>query len=235
MKKLGLLVFLAVSLTACGQQDVSLDSTAQKASYALGQKSGQRLHARAPEIDVAAFVAGLRDGANGSSQLTTEEMSQALSTFQQEMTAKKKADRESAAKSNKAEAAAFLKKNADKDGVVTLPSGVQYIVEKAGDKSSPTPTLNDKVVADYTGKLLDGTVFDSSIKRGKPATFPLSQVIEGWKKALVHMHVGAKWKVFIPPELAYGEHGVGNVIGPNELLVFEVTLKEIIPGDTAEK
>lgn len=231
MKKVCLLILLAGSLAACGQNDVKLETTAQKAAYTLGYKSGEQLHAAAPEIQVNEFVAGLRAGTEGKSKLTEEEMNKALDDFRKEMTAKHEADAKKAATDNLAEAEAFLKKNASAEGVKTLEGGIQYIVEKSGDPKGDSPTLNDTVVADYEGSLLDGKVFDSSIKRGEPATFPLAHVIEGWQKALVHMHVGDKWKIFIPPALAYGEQGAGAAIGPNELLVFEVELKKVIKGD----
>jgi FKBP-type peptidyl-prolyl cis-trans isomerase len=231
MKKVCLLILLAGGLVACGQQDAKLDTTAQKAAYTLGYKSGEQLHASAPEIEVGAFVAGLRAGTEGKSKLSEEEMNKALEDFRKEMTAKHEADMKKSATDNLAKADAFLKENATKDGVKTLDGGIQYIVEKSGDDKGDMPTLNDTVVADYEGTLLDGTVFDSSIKRGQPATFPLAHVIEGWQKTLVHMHVGDKWKIFIPPALAYGEEGAGSVIGPNELLVFDVELKKVIKGD----
>ena len=231
MKKVCLVILLAGGLVACGQNDAKLDTTAQKAAYTLGYKSGEQLHASAPEIEVGAFVAGLRAGTEGKSKLSEEEMNKALEDFRKEMTAKHEADTKKAATENLAKADAFLKENATKEGVQTLEGGIQYIVEKSGDAKGEVPTLNDTVVADYEGTLLDGTVFDSSIKRGQPATFPLAHVIEGWQKTLVHMHVGDKWKIFIPPALAYGEEGAGSVIGPNELLVFEVELQKVIKGD----
>lgn len=234
MKKQWVLVLLAASLAACGSNsadsaaNVKLDSTAQKAAYALGYKSGEQLIKTAPDLDVDAFEAGIRAGTQGKGQLTDDEMNKAMTDFRDDLQAKHAAKMKQAAGDNLAKAQAFLKKNASKDGVKTLPSGIQYIVEKSGDPKGDKPTLKDTVVADYTGTLLDGTVFDSSIKRGQPATFPLGQVIEGWQKALVHMHVGDKWKLFIPPKLAYGKQGAGQTIGPNELLVFEVELEKVV-------
>lgn len=233
MKKQFLLVLLAGSLVACGGNDVKLDNTAQKASYTLGFKSGEQLHATAPEIDVKAFVAGLLAGTEGKGKLSEEEMNQAIDAFRKEVTEKHEADLKKKAADNLQKAKEFLEKNAKVEGVQTLDGGIQYIVEASGDAKGAQPTLADTVVADYTGTLLDGTVFDSSVKRGEAATFPLANVIEGWQKALVHMHVGDKWKLFIPPELAYGEMGAGNVIGPNELLVFEVELKDVKPAQKA--
>jgi FKBP-type peptidyl-prolyl cis-trans isomerase FklB len=230
MKKL-ILVMLAFALAACGQNNVSLKNTTQKGSYALGFKAGERMHATAPEIDVDAFVAGVKAGAQGKGQLTDEEMDKAMNDFRKDLMANREAKEKKDSTENLAKAESFLKENANKKGVQTLPDGIQYIVEKSGDPKGASPTLDDTVVADYEGTLLDGTVFDSSIKRGQPATFPLAHVIEGWQATLVHMHVGDKWKVFIPPKLAYGEAGAGGVIGPNELLVFEITLDKVIKGD----
>lgn len=229
-----LVLLMAVALlSACGQEGVSLDNNAQKAAYALGVKSGERMVSKGLVLDVDAFVAGVKDGSEGKNRLSEEEMKAALTEFRKQMVAEMqkkmkqaKAERDKKAAANLEEAQEFLKKNAEEEGVTTLPSGVQYKVLESGDGA--TPTLDDSVVAHYKGSLLDGTVFDSSYKRGKPATFPLNGVIKGWQKALVHMQVGDKWKLFIPPKLAYGERGAGAAIGPNELLVFEVELKDVI-------
>jgi len=123
---------------------------------------------------------------------------------------------------NKAAGEQFLAENAKRPGVVTLPSGLQYEVIKEGD--GPSPTEDDEVTVHYHGTLIDGTVFDSSVERGEPATFPVSGVIPGWVEALQLMKVGSKWKLYIPAELAYGERGAGGAIGPNEVLIFEVEL-----------
>lgn len=235
MKKRYFLILLASTLVACGGNDVKLENTAQKASYTLGYKSGEQLHATAPEIDVKAFVAGLLAGTEGKGQLTEADMNQAIDDFRKEVTAKHETEQKQKSADNLQKAKDFLAKNAKVEGVKTLDGGIQYIVEKSGDAKGAQPKLEDTVVADYEGTLLNGTVFDSSIKRGEPATFPLAGVIEGWQKALVQMHVGDKWKLFIPPEMAYGEMGAGNVIGPNELLIFEVELKEVKPAAKAGK
>lgn len=129
------------------------------------------------------------------------------------------------ASKNLTEGEAFLAKNKTKKGVVTLPSGVQYQVLKEG--TGPKPTATSVVTVDYEGKLLNGNVFDSSYKRGQPATFPLSNVIPGWQQALQKMPVGSTWRIFIPPQLAYGSRGAGNSIDPNETLVFKVHLIKI--------
>ena len=130
-----------------------------------------------------------------------------------------------AAETNKKEGEAFLASNKAKAGVVALPSGLQYKIIKEG--AGPKPTAADSVVCNYRGTLLDNTEFDSSYKRGEPATFPVGQVIKGWTEALQLMPVGSKWQLFVPSELAYGEHGAGADIGPNATLVFEVELLSI--------
>jgi FKBP-type peptidyl-prolyl cis-trans isomerase FklB len=119
----------------------------------------------------------------------------------------------------------FLDENKKKPGVVTLPSGLQYIVIKEG--TGAKPVLTDKVTTHYHGTLIDGTVFDSSVERGEPASFPVNGVIKGWTEALQMMPVGSKWKLFVPPALGYGERGAGGVIGPNATLIFEVELISI--------
>ena len=121
-----------------------------------------------------------------------------------------------------AESKAYMEENAKKDGVVTTDSGLQYEIIEAGDGA--TPTASDRVIAHYEGTLLDGTVFDSSIQRGEPATFPVNGVIQGWQEALQMMKEGAKWRVVIPGNLAYGPQGAGEMIGPNETLIFDIEL-----------
>src|SRR6201996_6499938 len=133
--------------------------------------------------------------------------------------------RKAMAETNKKDGAAFLAANATKEGVVTLPSGLQYKILTAG--TGPKPTASDSVVCNYRGTLLDNTEFDSSYKRGQPATFAVGQVIKGWTEALQLMPVGSKWQLFIPKDLAYGERGQGPDIGPNATLIFEVELLSI--------
>jgi FKBP-type peptidyl-prolyl cis-trans isomerase FklB len=137
------------------------------------------------------------------------------------------------AQANKKEGDAFLAANKTKEGVVTLPSGLQYKILQQG--TGPKPTLNDTVVCNYRGTLIDGKEFDSSYKRGQPETFPVNKIIKGWMEALPLMPVGSKWQLFVPPDLAYGERSAGPDIGPNSTLIFEVELLSIKkPGD-AEK
>jgi FKBP-type peptidyl-prolyl cis-trans isomerase FklB len=145
-----------------------------------------------------------------------------MNTFKEEMTKKQEEAMKKAAEKNKKDGAAFLAENKKKEGVVTLPSGLQYKIITQG--TGNTPKATDTVTVNYRGSLVDGTEFDSSYKRGQPATFPVNGVIKGWTEALQLMKEGAKWQLFIPSDLAYGEKGAGNVIGPNATLIFDVEL-----------
>lgn len=235
MKKFGMLILCSVALVACNKQNnqVDLKNKDQKASYAIGYRTGEQMEGQMGDLDVDAFLAGMRDGVKGNEKgalVKTDKMDDLIQDFQKRKMAEHKAKHDKDAKENKEKGEAFLKKNAKKDGVVTLDSGLQYKVLESGKKGAPSPTLDDTVKADYEGRLLSGKVFDSSIKRGKPATFPLNGVIKGWQIALPKMHVGDKWELYIPPKLAYGEHGAGGVIGPNEVLIFDVKLLGIEKG-----
>jgi FKBP-type peptidyl-prolyl cis-trans isomerase FklB len=152
-------------------------------------------------------------------------MKEAFEAFQKEVVAKQEVKAKESADKNLKAGEAFLAENAKKEGVVTLPSGLQYKVIEAG--SGKTPKASDTVTVNYRGTLIDGKEFDSSYKRGEPATFPVSGVIAGWTEALQLMKEGAKWQLVIPPGLAYGEKGAGPVIGPNSTLVFEVELIKV--------
>ena len=169
------------------------------------------------------FVRGVKDAlSDGKLLLTHQEMMQTMMSFQKEMMEKRTAKANAAAETNKKEGEAFLAENAKKEGVKTLPSGLQYKVLKAGD--GPTPKATDRVTLHYRGTLSDGTEFDSSIAGGEPATFSVKGVIKGWTEALQLMKVGDKWQVFIPGHLAYGERNRGGKIGPNATLIFEMEL-----------
>ena len=230
MKKAGLIVAGVLALSACGDKagDVKLDNDLSKASYSIGVKTGEQMKGRMDDLDFEAFVAGMRAGAQGeegSLKLTEEEMEAAIVAYQQQKFEQMEAEMKKAQEENLAKGDAFRKENGAKEGVTTLEDGIQYEVLASGEGAQPT--LDDTVVAHYHGTLIDGTVFDSSVDRGEPATFPLGRVIQGWQEALPLMHVGDKWRIVIPPELAYGENGVGDAIGPNETLVFEVELLEV--------
>jgi FKBP-type peptidyl-prolyl cis-trans isomerase FklB len=210
-----------------------LTTQKQKASYAVGANIGRGLHRDGVDVDPAIVARGLRDALAGAKlQLTDEEMKAALTTLTAEM--KKKQDAETAAVSeaNKKEGETFLAANKSKEGVTTLPDGLQYKILTPGNGPKPTPT--DTVVANYKGTLINGTEFDSSYKRGQPVTFPVGQVIKGWTEVLQLMPVGSKWEVYIPSDLAYGPQGPGRgPIGPNETLIFEIELVSIQPKTAA--
>lgn len=204
-----------------------LTSTKEKASYAIGMNLGGGLHRQNIDVDTASLVQGLKDALSGNKTLLTEEEARAaLMQLQSEMQAKMQAKQAQEGEANKKEGDAFLAANKTKEGVVTLPSGLQYKILKEG--SGPKPTATDSVVCNYKGTLINGTEFDSSYKRGEPATFPVTGVIKGWTEALQLMPVGSKWELFIPADLGYGPRGTpGGPIGPNSTLVFEVELMSI--------
>lgn len=199
-----------------------------KASFALGLGLGQNLKAQGVEVDVQQFVKGLTEGlSDAEPSMGPEEMQAVMVALQKEVNAKRAEMAKGESAKNSAEGKAFLADNAKKEGVKTLPSGLQYQVLKQG--TGPKPTAASNVRTHYRGTLLDGTEFDSSYKRGEPAEFPVGGVIQGWTEALQLMPVGSKYKLFIPAALAYGEQGPpGSKIGPNSTLVFEVELLEIV-------
>ena len=204
----------------------TLQTQEQKVSYSLGLDIGRSLRQQGVETDMAVFVEGLKDGMSGAEpRISEEEMTRVLVAFQQELAAKLERENTKAAGGNMERATAFLAENAKNEGVTTLPSGLQYEVLEPG--KGPKPTAADKVTVNYRGTLMDGKEFDSSYKRGKPASFPVGGVISGWQEALKLMQAGAKWRLFIPPDLAYGERGVPPVIPPNSMLIFEVELLSI--------
>jgi FKBP-type peptidyl-prolyl cis-trans isomerase len=205
----------------------ALTTDKQKASYAIGMNVGSGLHRQGIELDDAALLQGMKDALSGGKTLMTEDEARAaLMKLQTEMQAKQQAKAQQEGDTNKKEGEAFLAANKGKEGVVTLPSGLQYKILKEG--SGPKPTAADSVVSNYRGTLINGTEFDASEKHGGPATFPVSGVIKGWTEALQLMPVGSKWQLFVPSDLAYGPRGTpGGPIGPNSTLIFEVELVSI--------
>jgi len=204
----------------------ALTTDKQKGSYALGVNIGKSMIKQAPFLDADSMARGLKDGLAGATPLLSDaDLQAALNTLRDQVTKEMQAEQQKLGEENMQEGQEFLAANKTKDGVVTLPSGLQYKILTAG--TGPMPTASDTVVCNYRGTLLNGTEFDSSYKRGQPATFPLRGVIKGWTEALQLMPVGSKWQLFIPPDLAYGARGAGNVIGPNETLIFEVELLSI--------
>jgi FKBP-type peptidyl-prolyl cis-trans isomerase FklB len=222
------IAFSLILLTgvAAAQETSAFTNQKEKRSYALGMDLGQQLRRLAIDVDPTVFARGMRDALSGQKMLMTEDEARAVvAELQDEQRAKMIEARNAEAEENKKKGEAFLAENKKKEGVVTLPSGLQYKVLKAGEGKKPA--LTDTVVCNYRGTLIDGTEFDSSYSRNQPATFPVAGVIRGWTEALQMMPVGSKWQLFIPASLAYGENGAGAQIGPNATLVFEVELIEI--------
>jgi FKBP-type peptidyl-prolyl cis-trans isomerase len=209
--------------------EINLETQTQKISYLMGLDNGNNIRAMDLDIDAEAFQQGLTTAlAGGEPQLTEEQIAETIKQFESEMKEKTEAMQAEQQKavsaqsdSNAADGAAFLAENAKKEGVVTTDSGLQYKIMNTGD--GPKPTADSTVEVHYAGRLLDGTEFDSSVKRGVPAQFGVTQVIPGWTEVLQLMPEGSKWEVYIPSNLAYGPGGTGP-IGPNSTLIFEVEL-----------
>jgi FKBP-type peptidyl-prolyl cis-trans isomerase FklB len=200
----------------------------QKASYSYGYGLGRNLKAQGVDIDAQALARGLADALGGTPALKDEDMQACLQAFARQVQAKQAGMASKAAAANKVEGEKFLAENKTKPGVVTLPSGLQYKIIKEGN--GPMPKATDTVTVHYEGKLIDGTIFDSSLKRGEPISFAVRGVIPGWTEALQLMPVGSTWHLFIPSNLAYGENPrPGGPIGPNAVLNFEVQLLKIAP------
>jgi FKBP-type peptidyl-prolyl cis-trans isomerase FklB len=211
---------------------LTLKTDKDKFSYALGMNLGSGLHKQSVEVDPAIFLRGLKDGlAAGKTLMTDQEAQATLTQVQNDLRKKAQEKMQQLAVSNKQAGDAFLNTNKSQDGVVALPSGLEYKILKEG--TGPKPAATDSVVCNYRGTLLDGTEFDSSYKRGQPLTIQVNGVIKGWTEALQLMPVGSKWQLFIPSELAYGERGAGQQIGPNSTLIFEVELLSIQPKAAA--
>lgn len=205
-----------------------LTTDKQKASYAIGMNVGSSIRRQSVDVDPDILARGLKDSlAGGKTLLTDDEAKAALTALQAQARKAQEEKAQLAAVANKKEGDAFLAENKTKPGVVTLPSGLQYKILTEG--TGPKPTAEDSVVCNYRGTLLNGTEFDSSAKHGQAIEIPVGRVIKGWSEALQLMPVGSKWQLFIPPDLAYGERGAGNDIGPNATIVFEVDLLSIKP------
>jgi FKBP-type peptidyl-prolyl cis-trans isomerase FklB len=203
-----------------------LKTQKDKFSYAIGMNLGSNLKKQNVPIDPAIMTRGLRDALAGTKpQLTEEEARAAIAQVQQDVQKKGMEKMQAESAVNKKEADAFLAANKAKPDVVTLPSGLQYKILTAG--TGAKPTASDTVVCNYRGTLINGKEFDSSYKRGQPATFPVSGVIKGWTEALQLMPVGSKWQLFIPADLAYGDRSPSPDIAPGDMLIFEVELMSI--------
>jgi FKBP-type peptidyl-prolyl cis-trans isomerase len=208
---------------AWAEEAAVLKTQKDKVSYGIGMNIGKSLKKDAIDVDADMLVKGLRDSLSGEKTLMSDEEYRAtLTAFQKEMMEKQAEASKALAEKNKKEGEAFLADNGKKEGVLTLPSGLQYKVIKSG--TGKTPKLTDTVETHYRGTLINGTEFDSSVKRGQTATFPVNGVIPGWTEALQKMKEGDKWQLFVPANLAYGERGAGRDIGPNATLIFEVEL-----------
>src|SRR5215216_981322 len=197
-----------------------------KVSYSIGMQIGFNLGRQKVDINPDILAAGIRDAVAGKPQLTTDQVKEIMAQFEKDMEAKQK----QLGEKNKTDGAKFLEDNKKKPGVKTTASGLQYKVEKEG--TGPQPKATDMVTVNYRGTLIDGTEFDSSYKRGQPATFPLNGVIKGWTEGLQLMKAGSKYQFFVPSNLAYGERAVSPEIGPNATLIFEVELLEVKPPGT---
>lgn len=214
--------------TAKSATALTLKTQKEKASYALGMKIGGDLRKQGVNtaVDPSLAARGFKDALAGNKlQLTDDEMRAVLMQLQSEVRDKQQAKAHEEGGVARKEGEEFLAANKSKEGVVTLPSGLQYKILKEG--VGPKPTANDTVSCNYRGTLLNGKEFDSSYKRGHPESFPVSGVIKGWTEALQLMPVGSKWQLFIPADLAYGDRASGGDIGPGETLIFEVELLSI--------
>lgn len=211
---LGILFF--VSQVSAEEKQV-LKNQKEKVSYIIGMNIGSNLKRQSIDIDPVLLLKGIQEGLAGAKPLLTEqEIQETMVAFQKELVEKYKKQGED-----------FLAENKKKEGVKTLPSGLQYKVIKAG--TGKKPKADDMVTVNYRGTLIDGSEFDSSYRRGQPATFQVSGVISGWTEALQLMQEGSKWELFIPSNLAYGERGRPGIIGPNATLIFEVELVSVQP------
>lgn len=227
--KFPVVLVLCLGILACQsntQDRVELKSPKDSLSYSIGMNVGQNLKMQGFDVNTAIVARGMNDILDSIPTLITEDQAQAiLMSSQQQMMEKQQEVVKMQAEKSKTEGEIFLTENKKKEGVVTLPSGLQYRIITKGTGKKPSAT--DTVTVHYRGTLIDGTEFDSSIKRGQPATFALNAVIKGWTEGLQQMPMGSKYNLYIPPELAYGDRGAGNVIPPNSALIFEVELISI--------
>lgn len=220
---------LTISLVACSQekqQKAELKTRQDSVSYSIGHNIGRNLRQQSLELNADAVAAGLREYLSDStSRLSENQIEAVLGSFQQELMAKHETARKGQSEKNLTDSQAFLEENKKEKGIVVLPSGLQYKVLKEGTGKKPKEDQTVEVI--YRGTFIDGTEFDSSERQGGPATFSLEGIIKGWGEALQLMPVGSKWRIFIPPHLAYGEQGASDLIPPNAMLIFEVELVSI--------
>ncbi len=224
------IIGLAAALAQAADKPEFKDAR-EKNSYSVGANWGNSLKKQEVDVDLEVLIRGLREAFVGQSALSDEQIRESMMALNKEIRAKQEEKRKQQGEKNKQEGEKFLAENKTKPGVVALPSGLQYKVLTDGSGESPKP--GDVVTVNYRGTLIDGTEFDSSYKRGQPATFSVTGVIKGWTEALEQMKPGAKWQLFIPSDLAYGERGSGPTIGPNATLQFEVELVSSKPAAPA--
>jgi FKBP-type peptidyl-prolyl cis-trans isomerase len=227
MKTAALTVILCMAAAApllAGDTNALADDRS-KASYALGMMLGHNWQQQGVDVDLDLVLRGIKDEqSGGATLLTPQEAQNMLKEFQQTVAANRAKMQAELASKNRTDGAAFLERNKNQPGIVTLPDGLQYKIITPGTGATPTP--NDIVTVNYRGTFIDGTEFDSSAKAGHPAQFPVGGVIHGWTEALLQMKTGSKWQLFIPSELAYGEKGHPG-IPPNSVLIFEVELLSV--------
>jgi FKBP-type peptidyl-prolyl cis-trans isomerase FklB len=210
-------------------EETAFKTYKEKVSYVIGVDIGKGMKDQSLDIDSDVLVKGLKDGITGAGKaMTDEEMRQVLTAFQKDMAEKYAQKMKVVGEKNKKEGEAFLEANKKKEGVKTLPSGLQYKVIREGN--GPTPKAKDTVTANYRGTLIDGTEFDSSYKHKMRARFVVKDVMPGWTEPLQLMKVGSTWQIFVPSRLAYGEQGLGNVVGPNATVIYEMELISASPG-----
>ncbi|WP_217488721.1 FKBP-type peptidyl-prolyl cis-trans isomerase [Acinetobacter oleivorans] len=230
MKKIGLIIAAStMSLSVFAATPITNKSPAKEQfSYSYGYLMGRNNTDALTDLNLDIFYQGLQEGAQSkTARLTDEEMAKAINDYKKTLEAKQLVEFQKTGQLNAQAGAAFLADNAKKSGVITTKSGLQYQVLKEGNGKKPKATSRVKV--NYEGRLLDGTVFDSSIARNHPVEFQLSQVIAGWTEGLQTMKEGGKTRFFIPANLAYGEVGAGDTIGPNSTLIFDIELLQVLP------
>jgi len=223
------LAMTAISACSQGQKgrNNEMKTNMDSVSYAIGADIGANLkRSKMDSLNVDIMAVGLRDGLDSTVKIDEEKLRVVMEGFMAKMQAARQAEEMQKTEGTRAEGEAYLAENAKRQGVVTTPSGLQYEIITMG--TGPKPTAADQVKVHYTGKLVDGTVFDSSVERGEPAVFGVGQVIPGWVEGLQLMPTGSKWKLFIPSDLAYGPTGGGGKIPGNSVLVFDVELLEIV-------
>lgn len=227
MKKILIVLLLTIFVAGAVYAEDKFKTDQEKIGYAIGMNIGTNMMQQKVDVDADQLAAGLKAVLKGEKTvLTQEEMGQVLTAYQQEMQMKQMAEMAAEAAKNEKQSQDYLENNGKQDGVIILESGLQYKIINAG--TGVSPKADSKVEVHYRGSLLDGTEFDSSYKRGEPASFPVNGVIPGWTEALQLMKEGAKWQLVIPSELAYAERGAPPMIPPNATLIFDVELLKVL-------